>query len=446
MSRSDSSRPPETWPIAERAARALVNPLQRFIAIEASSGILLVIAVAVAMIWANTDAHSYEAVWHLPFGVRLGDWSVSQSLHFLINDGLMTIFFFVVGLEIRREMYEGELSDVRRAALPVAAALGGVAIPALIFIAFNHGRAGAAGWAIPTATDIAFAVGVLTLLGSRVPPQLRILLLGLAVIDDIAAIVVIAIFYSSGVSLHGFGFVIGGLAVVYAMRATGVRRATLYILPGAAVWFGLLEAGIHPTLSGVILGLVTPVRPWFGPSGFAATTQSHLQHLDEQDRHVLLERLGEIEHARREAVSPTERLIHGLHPWVAFGVMPVFALANAGVVIHVGDLQGDGLWLFLGIVLGLAVGKPLGITVAALVSTRVGIAARSAELWTGGVTLVGIVGGIGFTMSLFIANLAFPKGALLEAAKLGIVAGSAVAMVVGLIYGAITIRNRPPPA
>ena len=440
-----SAVPPESWRLARAAARAIASPIQRILAIEAASGILLMIATAVALVWANTRwSGSYEALWHTPIGVALGDGSFVRPLHFWINDGLMTVFFLVVGLEIRREIFEGELSTFRRAALPLAAALGGMLIPAVIYAALNHGRAGAGGWAIPMATDIAFAVGVLTLLGSRVPTTLRILLLALAVIDDIGAIVVIAAFYTGGIDLAGVAIAGAGLATVLGLRAAGLRTPLLYVIPGIVLWAGLYEAGIHPTLAGVVLGLVTPVRPWFGPAGFAEATQQHLAELQDGDKHDLLVRLDAIEHARREAVSPVERLIYALHPWVAFGIMPLFALANAGVVLGGADFTGDSLWIFLGILCGLAAGKPIGIVAASLLSTRLGLANRSPDMWTGGLALVGVVGGIGFTMSLFIANLAFKPGSMLDTAKLGILVGSGVAMVIGLVYGAIMLRGRQP--
>jgi len=431
--------------MARAAARAIASPIQRILAIEAASGILLMIATAVALVWANTQwSGSYEALWHTPIGFALGDWSFVRPLHFWINDGLMTVFFLVVGLEIRREIFEGELSTLRRAALPLAAALGGMLIPAVIYAALNHGRAGSAGWAIPMATDIAFAVGVLTLLGSRVPTTLRILLLALAVIDDIGAIVVIAAFYTGGIDLAGVAIAAAGLAAVLGLRAAGLRTPLLYAIPGVVLWAGLYKAGIHPTLAGVVLGLVTPVRPWFGPAGFAEATQQHLAELQDGDKHDLLVRLDAIDHARREAVSPVERLIYAMHPWVAFGIMPLFALANAGVVLGGADFTGDSLWIFVGILCGLAAGKPIGIVAASLLSTRLGLANRSPDMWTGGLALVGVVGGIGFTMSLFIANLAFKPGPMLDTAKLGILVGSGIAMVIGLVYGALMLRGRQP--
>jgi NhaA family Na+:H+ antiporter len=345
----------------------------------------------------------------------------------------MTIFFFVVGLEIRREAYEGELAGLRKAALPIAAAIGGMLVPAGIYAAFNAGRAGIDGWGIAMATDIAFAVGVLTLLGRRVSSSLRMLLLALAVIDDIGAILVIAIFYTAGIEPYGLILVAGGAAIVYVLQATGVRPPIAYVIPGVLVWAGLYWSGVHPTLAGVLLGLMTPVRSWFGRAGFAEATRANLDDL-EGDLHV---RLAAIEQARREAISPAERLQHMLHPWVAFAIMPLFALANAGVALGGASLTGDGLFVFVGIVLGLALGKPLGIYAAG--------AALRGKVSRSGLLVVGIVGGIGFTMSLFVAQLAFPPGPLLDTAKLGILVGSAAAIVLGLLVGLLALRGRGEP-
>jgi NhaA family Na+:H+ antiporter len=438
------NQPPEVWSCVRRVAAAITSPIQRILAVEAASGIVLLVATAVALTWANLWTASYNDVWHTAIGGRIGPWSYEQPLHFWVNDGLMTLFFFVVGLEIRREIFEGELASFKKAALPLAAAVGGMLIPAVIFAVLNAGRAGSAGWAIPMATDLAFAVGVLTLLGSRVAPGLRILLLALAVIDDIGAIIVIAIFYSTGISIEGFAIIGAGIGTVLVMRAAGVRAPLLYLAPGLVIWAGFLVLGIHPTIGGVMLGLLTPVRPWFGPSGFAATTQEQLERLPGlagKDRAALLSSLDLINQARLEAVSPVERLIHSLHPWVAFVVMPVFALANAGVVLGGAEFSGDYLWLFIGVVAGLALGKPLGIAAAGLGASRLGIARRSDEVTPRGVLLVGAVGGIGFTMSLFIAQLAFPPGPLLDTAKLAILVGSGVAILMGLAFGLLTKRR-----
>lgn len=441
MSSSDQAPPPGTWALARRAAAAIASPIQRILAIEAASGVVLLVVTVLALLWANLWNASYAGLWHTVLGVQLGPWSFVQPLHFWVNDGLMTIFFFVVGLEIRREIFEGELVSFRKAALPLAAAVGGMLVPAAIFALLNIGRSGASGWAIPMATDIAFAVGVLTLLGSRVPVALRVLLLALAVIDDIGAIVVIAVFFSAGIASEGLILIGAGLALVLVMRAAGVRTALVYLFPGGLMWAGFLVTGIHPTIAGVMLGMLTPVRPWFGAAGFAETTQAQLDQLPSADRAELFSALDQIREARREAVSPVERLIHALHPWVAFGVMPVFALANAGVVLGGASISGDGLWLFIGIVAGLAVGKPLGIVAISLGASRLGMATRSDEMTKRGVLLVGIVGGIGFTMSLFIAQLAFPPGPSLDTAKLAILVGSGAAILIGLVFGVALTRR-----
>ena len=399
MPHVENPDPPETWPAARRAAAAIAAPIQRILAIEAASGVVLLVATAIALIWANVWSDSYADVWHTAIGGGVGSWSYERPVQFWVNDGLMTVFFFVVGLEIRREIFEGELATIKKAALPLAAAVGGMLVPAAVFAMLNAGRAGVGGWAIPMATDIAFAVGVLTLLGSRVPSALRVLLLALAVIDDIGAIIVIALFYSAGLSLQGLVVIGVGIAALLAVRAAGGRAALLYVVPGTVVWAGFLMTGIHPTIAGVVLGLLTPV-------------------------------------------SRVDRLIHWLHPWVAFVVMPMFALANAGVVFGGARFNGDYLWLFAGVVCGLALGKPVGIAAASLSASRTRIATRSSEVTRQGVVLVGLVGGIGFTMSLFIAQLAFPSGPLLDTAKLAILVGSGVASLVGLTFGFLIRRRR----
>lgn len=436
-----SDHPPGTWAPARRAADAIKSPIQRVLAIEAASGIVLLATTLVALVWANVSQSSYASVWHTPLGARAGGWAFERSLHFWVNEGFMTVFFLVVGLEIRREIYEGELATARKAALPLAAALGGMVVPAAIFALLNVGRDGAAGWAIPMATDIAFAVGVLTLLGSRVSSGARVLLLALAVIDDIGAIIVITVFYNADFSPAGLLIVGVGLAVVLAMRSAGVRTPLLYVAPGVVIWAGLLVSGIHPTIAGVVLGLLTPIRSWFGPSGFAATTQAHLDNLRPEDSSALLSSLDAIDQARREAVSPAERLIHVLHPWVAFVVMPIFALANAGVVLKGAQLSGDALWLFLGVVFGLALGKPLGITMTSAAARKARVAALPSDIAGRGVILVGLVAGIGFTMSLFIAQLAFREGPLLDTAKLAILVASATAIISGLVFGVASTRR-----
>jgi NhaA family Na+:H+ antiporter len=431
--------PPGVWAPARKSLRRVLGPVENFLAIESASGIILVISAAAALIWANSPwRSSYAELWHVPLGLRFGGFSFERDLHFWINDGLMTIFFFVVGLEIRREMHVGELSEIRRAALPLAAAVGGMIAPALIFFAMNMGRASVNGWAVPMATDIAFAVGVLALLGKRVPPALRILLLALAVIDDVGAIIVIALFYSTG--LVASGFIVLGLGVVgiWTMQIVGVRSASAYVAPAIVVWAGAYSGGIHPTLAGVIVGFMTPVRAWYGAQTFLKHVESRVHSLlarGVSDERELLPHLDTLTVANREAVSPVERLQHLLHGSVAFIIMPLFAFANAGVPVGQISLSGDSLWVFLGVGLGLLVGKPIGVFAVSWCAARSGVAALPGGLLWSDVGIVGLVAGIGFTMALFIAQLAFPPGPLLETAKLAILCGSGVAGILSLATG-----------
>jgi Na+:H+ antiporter, NhaA family len=371
--------PPGAWAPARRLVRRVRAPVERFLAIEASSGILLLGVACVALVWANSPwAGVYERIWHTRFGLSFGPWAFERDLHFWINDALMTVFFFLAGLEIRREMYQGELSQLRRAALPLVAALGGMIAPAVIYTALNHGHPSRVGWGIPMATDIAFAVGALALLGKRVPPALRILLLALAVIDDVGAILVIAVFYSSDLQIAGFGLALLGLLLLALWRSLGVRSAWAYVLPGAMIWAGMYVGGIHPTLAGVVLGLLTPVRPWLGAAFLfdrLARGVERYQSAALDDERLLLHELDESRRAQREAVSPVDALQHALHRWVAYGIMPLFALANAGVPLGHAELDSAGLRVFWGVSLGLVLGKPVGILALSWLTTRLGLTA-----------------------------------------------------------------------
>jgi Na+:H+ antiporter, NhaA family len=423
------------------AGPRLFRPVERFLQVEAASGIVLLSMALAALIWANSSAAaSYEHLWHLRFSIGFGNVSLSESMHFLINEGLMTIFFLVVGLEIRREIHEGALANLRLAALPLIAALGGVAVPALIYVSLNTAPDLRDGWAVPTATDIAFAVGVLALLGKRVPSSLRVLLLALAIIDDIAAIIIIACFYSSGVQPDGLLIAASGVLLVIVFQSLGVRSALPFVLPGSIVWFGLLQAHVHPTLAGVVLGLVTPVKSALRRDTLLAMAGSLLTFLRERPAQAEpngilgpLQRLGSI---HRELLPPAVRVQAALHPWVAFGIMPLFALANAGVPLE--GLQFSDLFrnsVSLGVMLGLVVGKPLGITLASLIAIRLGIAALPGGSSKRGLLLVGCLGGIGFTMAIFIAQLAFNDPAMLAQAKLAVLLASAMSAGIGLIIG-----------
>ncbi|MHC8305134.1 Na+/H+ antiporter NhaA [Pseudomonas sp. PB3P13] len=440
---------PRPQVLTEKALAAL----ERFSHIEAVSGIALLIAAIAALVWANSSfAQSYEHLWHTQITLGFGDFSVSRSLHFLVNDGLMTIFFLVVGAEIRQEIHDGALASFKMAFLPMGAALGGVLVPALIYIAINHGTAASDGWAVPTATDIAFAVGVLALLGKSIPGGVRVLLLALAIIDDIVAILIIAVFFTSTLDYTGIAIASGGILMILMFQKMGVGKMTPYLIPGAIMWYGLLKTGVHPTLAGVILGLLTPVRSM-------PMTERPLDMI-QRNFHDLLDRfssndapgqsvvkpLKELLQAQREMLSPVQRIQLTLHPWVAFGIMPLFALANAGVSFAGADLANAmSQQVFIAVILALVVGKPLGVIFASYVLVK----SKLCELPTGvtwsGIVLVGLLAGIGFTMSIFIASLAFEDAALLAASKLSVLCASGAAAVLGLSWGWIRLPKRLQP-
>jgi NhaA family Na+:H+ antiporter len=434
--------PPEAGRTAVKVARAISGPIESFLHTAAAGGIVLLVAAAVALVWANSAFHeSYERLWHTVLALQIGDWRFERDLHFWINDGLMTVFFLVVGLEIKREMVEGALADWQRASLPIVAAIGGMVVPAGIYLALNPGGPTADGWGVPMATDIAFAVGVLTLLGRRVPPALRILLLALAIIDDIGAILVIAVFYSSGVSLAGLGVAAAGVLLLLLFQQVGARHSWNYALPLGLIWIGLYEAGVHPTIAGVIAGLLTPVRRWVGAEGFVAVAERAMEDFRARlgrgaGDHDLLEPLKAIAFAQREAIAPAVRVERALHGVVAFGIMPLFALANAGVRLEGIEVGGPGFWpVLLGVGLGLLVGKPLGVMLVSWIAVKLGVCTLPAGLTWRSVFVMGTVAGIGFTMAIFIAELAFTDPAMLGVAKLGVLGATALAAVIGLIAG-----------
>ncbi len=381
------------------------------------SGVVLLAAAALALIWANSPwSPSYEALWHFRSGFAVAGLIAPQDLRFWVNDALMSVFFLVVGLEIRREMHQGALSDPRVATLPLAAAAGGVVVPALLYLLANALFAHAdpatrRGWAIPTATDIAFAVGVLSLLGRGVAPALRMLLLTLAIIDDIVAILVIAFVYSGGLAAGGLLLIAAGVLAVLLMQWLSIRAAPAYLLPGVIVWLGMLRAGLHPTLAGVLLGLMTPAAAEFGRRRRAARPQPG-------------------------AESPLVRLEAKLHPWVAFGIMPLFAVANAGVSLA-GLKSGAAAPLAVGggIVAGLVLGKPLGIALASVAAVRLRLCSLPEGVRWPQIALLGFLGGIGFTMSIFLANLAFEDSRLLVAAKFAVLLASTLAAALALLLG-----------
>ncbi|MBP5967992.1 MULTISPECIES: Na+/H+ antiporter NhaA [Pseudomonas] len=435
---SPSPSIPRPQVLTEKALAAL----QRFSHIEAVSGIALLIAAIAALAWANSSfSASYEHFWHTRLTISFGDVSLSQSLHFLVNDGLMTIFFLVVGAEIRHEIHDGALANIRMALLPLGAALGGVLVPALIYIAINHGTEASDGWAVPTATDIAFAVGVLALLGKSIPGGVRVLLLALAIIDDIVAILIIAVFYTSNLNLDGVAIAAGGLLMIFMFQRMGVGMMIPYVLPGAIIWYGLLKTGVHPTLAGVILGLLSPVRSMPMTERPLDIIQRNFHELldrfssNDTSDHSVTKPLKEIQQAQREILSPVQRIQATLHPWVAFAIMPLFALANAGVSFAGADLESSlSQNVFIAVILALVVGKPLGVILSSYVLLKLKWCELPSDVGWAGIVLVGLLAGIGFTMSIFIASLAFDDPALLAASKLSVLCASGAAAVLGLSW------------
>jgi len=426
-------RPPRT-PI-ER----LLSPFQRFSRTETSGGIVLIACTLAALAWANSAwADSYHHLLETRIALRVGGAAIEHPLHHWINDGLMAIFFFLVGLEIKREVLAGELATARKAALPIAGALGGMLVPAALFALVNRGSAGAAGWGIPMATDIAFAIGVLALLGRRTPLSLKVFLTALAIVDDIGAVVVIALFYTSAIDWTALGAAFAVLAVLAGANALGARKPLFYLLLGLLVWAAFLRSGIHATIAGVLVALTIPARTRIDTADFLRRGRSLLQAFDdagEEGPNMLANRgqeeaIHEIERTCEHAQAPLQRIEHALQPWVAFGIIPLFALANAGV-----RLEGLGPALrspvALGVLLGLAIGKPLGITLFAWLAVRLGIAALPRGASWRALHGVSWLGGIGFTMSLFITALAFRDPELVMESKVGVFAASIIAAVMG---------------
>jgi NhaA family Na+:H+ antiporter len=443
------------WSKSDRyVPRTFVQPLQRLLGHEAAGGVVMLIAAVAAIVWANSPwSDSYADVWHTPLRIELGGLLHLDhlSLQSWVNDALMTVFFLLVGVEIKREIVHGELRDRRAIVVPVIAAVGGMIVPAAIFAAFNAGGAGADGWAIPIATDIAFAVGVVTLAGTRVPMAGKIFLLTLAVADDIGAIVVIAVFYSGSLSWGWLALAVLSLVGIFVLRHSDVQALVPYLVVGAFAWLSLLESGVHATLVGVVLGLLTPAWPLRPPTTFPAEARRVIDRIDRAfDDDVLTEeefarneqRIAEVARLAMYSTSPLERLERALAPWVAYAVVPVFALANAGVTFSgdsVADLATDPVTV--GVVLGLVVGKTVGIFGATALAVRLGIGTLPTGTTWRHLTGLATAAGVGFTVALFVTSLSFSEGPLTDAAKIGILVGSSVA---GVLSYAL-LRTAPSP-
>ena len=413
--------------------RKIITPMERLMKVETTGGIVLIIMTVAALLWANLSPESYHHVWHLPFALTIGSWVGAADLHWFINDALMTIFFFNIGLEVKGEIAYGELHDPKAASLPIIAAAGGMLFPALIYLALCPAGAGH-GWGIPTATDIAFVVGCMAILGKKVPHALRVMILTLAIADDIGAILVIAIGYPSGDGIDfaalGLGFAL--LALINVFFRIGVRNMLLFVVIGVAVWAFFVKSGVHPTIAGVLLGLSVPAKAVLAKgrlASFAGNVGNKLSG-ETKDRNEQYEVFTMLKRGARESISMQERLFKPLVPWVNFFIMPLFALSNAGVEIKLGGVEVPVMGA---VALALVFGKPIGIFLFSLLSVKIGISKKPSYSWKvlwGG----GMLAGIGFTMALFVAGLAFEVGDRQDSAKLGILLGSFSAAILGTIY------------
>jgi len=422
---------------ARRPIDTLLDPFLRFTSAQASGGILLLGAAIAALLWANLAGESYRRFFETPISFTYADLELSKSLSHWINDALMVVFFFVVGLEIKRELIIGELSSVKKAALPAAAALGGMLVPAAIYLSLNIGGPGQPGWGIPMATDIAFTLGVLTLLGQAVPFSLKVFVTALAIVDDLGAVVVIALFYSSNIDWRSLGAGALIFLLLLASNFLGVRHPLIYALLGMALWLAFLNSGIHSTIAGVLLAITIPARTSLPTTDVVMHGRFLLNELEAKqvgsglrpntnEEQCLLESLEEV---AESAQTPMQRLEHTLAPWSTFLIMPLFALANAGLDVSQGFTITHTA--ALGIIAGLCIGKPVGITLFSWLAVRSGLAELGAEVAWRQLFGAGCLAGIGFTMSLFIANLAFPTNELLEVSKAGILVASCLSACLG---------------
>ena len=419
--------------------------LERFVQSETAGSVLLFGATVVALVWANSPwSASYFALWKLP--VQIGRRPLlAMDLHHWIDDGLMVLFFLVVGLEIKREIVKGELSSFRQAALPIMAALGGMIIPAILYFALNRSGPGARGWGIPMATDIGFAMGVLALLGKRIPSSLRVFMLASAIVDDVGAILVIAFFYTPKISLSALAAAGGLLAllVVIAMRRVPV---SVYAVVGFFFWAAVLSSGVHATIAGVILGLIAPIKPKFRPEELAESAEPLLRNfraqISSQEKSSAEATLSALDQLLRGTDSIAERLERTVHPWVCYLVLPLFALASAGVNLSAEKLKlAISSPIALGILLGLVFGKAVGITAFSFLAVQSKIAGMAAGLTWPGIAGVGILAGVGFTVALFISSLSFADDALVATAKVAVLVASLAAGSIGYLYLRFALRD-----
>ena len=410
--------------------------IEDFISKEALSGVLLFLATVAAVIVANSSwGQAYYDLWHMPLGMTLGDKTISMSLTYWIDDGLMALFFLMVGLEIKREMVIGELSSVAKASFPIVAAIGGMVIPALIYVALNTDNP--LGFGIPMATDIAFALGILMLLGSRVNPALKLFLVALAVVDDLGAVLVVATVYTSEIKAEYFLHAGVTYALIWLLNYLGIKKILPYLILGIFLWIFIHEIGIHATIAGVLLAFAIPISSKIDENKFLEKTKKAINDFEKgRDNtpiltHHQMDALEDIAHGYDKVQNPLVRLEHDLHGLSAFFIMPLFAFSNAGVIIDFSTIDAN-LMIVLGVVLGLVIGKPIGIFGFTYLATKIGIIKKPDEISWGDVIAVGFLGGIGFTMSIFITHLAFSDETIIAAVKLGVFTASFIAAIIGV--------------
>jgi NhaA family Na+:H+ antiporter len=426
----------------ERPIALALTPLQEFVKTSVSGIGLLLAGAVLALVLANSPlSEGYTHFWETHLTVGVPGFEISEPLRRWVNDALMAIFFFLLGLEIKREVLAGELRSPRQAAFPVAAALGGAIVPALLYLVFNLGGEGIRGWGIPIGTDTAFALGVLSLLGSRVRPVLLVFLTAETIVDDIIAVLVIAVFYTERISWPALGIAAALLVVLALANHAGINNLLVYAVLGVGVWLAVFESGVHGTIAGVLVAMTIPSRAWINPSAFLARTRQLLVEFEHSYRNgpsILTNETQQrvartVEELSEQVETPMTKLEHRLNPWVAFGILPIFALANAGIPVLSG--LGDALTnpVTWGVVAGLAVGKPVGITLFSWLAVRSGAAVRPRAIQWPHIASIGFVSGIGFTMSLFITELSFVPGPIADAARVGILLASLIAGAAGYL-------------
>ncbi len=431
----------------------LFRPFEDFFKNQASGGILLLASTLIALLLANSPLRdAYHHFWETKLTIGAETFGLTQSLHHWINDGLMAVFFFVVGLEIKREFLAGELASRRQATLPIAAALGGMIVPAALFAALNLGSADSRGWGIPMATDIAFALGVIALLGDRISRSLAIFLTALAIVDDLGAVLVIAIFYTGNLSWPALSIAASFLALLMIGNRLGLQHPNFYALIGLGLWVALLKSGIHASVAGVLIGATIPVKARHPHDEFIEKSEQLFIRYNNSEPTLgpfhNEQRLGTLlalEHVCHDAMSPLQRMEHEMNPWIIYGVMPIFALANAGITLNAAELSAALTHpITIGVTLGLLVGKPLGIFLFAWMAVRFKLCELPAGSRWSDIAGIGVLGGIGFTMSMFITNLAYIDPDRIANAKVGIFIASILAGVIGYLFLSRRSRHRTP--